>query len=96
MSQTVSPGADKLYGVQRVCRIWEQARSTFYDVGRQTSDEPPKRRGPRPSISDEDLLGMICHDLATLAVYPAKGTARSGRVFAFVTACESLANGCCV
>lgn len=65
MSQTVSPGADKLYGVQRVCRIWEQARSTFYDAGRPTSDEPLKRRGPRPSISDEDLLGLIRHDLAT-------------------------------
>ena len=65
MSQTVSPGADQPYGVQRVCRIWEQARSTFYHANRPASDEPPKRRGPRPSISDENLLALIRHDLAT-------------------------------
>lgn len=65
MSQTVSPGADQPYGIQRVCRIWEQARSTFYHASRPVSDEPSKRRGPRPSISDEDLLMLIRHDLAT-------------------------------
>jgi len=65
MSQTVSPGAEQPYGIQRVCRIWEQARSTFYNAGRQESGDPPKRRGPRPSISDEDLLELIRHDLAT-------------------------------
>ena len=65
MSQTVSPGADRSYGIQRVCRIWEQARSTFYHAGRQESDEPPKRHGQRPSISDEDLLELIRHNLAT-------------------------------
>ena len=65
MSQTISPGADKPYGVQRICRIWEQARSTFYQAGRQASGMIPRRRGPRPSISDEDLLERIRHDLAT-------------------------------
>ena len=24
MSQTISPGAQKPYGVQRVCRIWDE------------------------------------------------------------------------
>jgi hypothetical protein len=65
LGQTVSPGADQPYGVQRVCRIWEQARSTFYHARRPVSEEPSKRRGPRPSISDEDLLMLIHHDLAT-------------------------------
>lgn len=65
MSQTVSPGAAKPYGIQRVCRTWEQARSTFYHASRPVSDEAPKRRGPQPSISDEDLLALIRHDLAT-------------------------------
>lgn len=65
MSQTISPCADQAYGVQRVCRIWEQARSTFYNTDRQASNEPPKRRGPRPLISDDDLLALIRHDLAT-------------------------------
>ncbi|PNU20614.1 IS3 family transposase [Geothermobacter hydrogeniphilus] len=65
MSQTVSPGTDKPYGIQRVCRIWEQARSTFYSATRQVSDVPPKRRGPHPSISDADLLELIRQDLAS-------------------------------
>lgn len=65
MSQTVSRGADQPYGVQRVCRIWEQARSSFYHANRQVSKEPLKGRGPRPSISDEDLLTLIRYDLAT-------------------------------
>ena len=65
MSQTISLDTEKPYGVQRVCRIWEQARSTFYNAGRQVSGTTPGRRGPRPSISDEDLLEMIRHDLAT-------------------------------
>ena len=65
MSQTVSPGVGQPYGAQRTCRIWEQARSTFYHAGQQAADEPPKRRGPRPSINDEDLLELIRHDLAT-------------------------------
>ena len=65
MSQTVSPGADKPYGVQRVCRIWEQARSTFYHVALQDSRPAAGRRGPRPLISDDELLELIRHDLAT-------------------------------
>jgi transposase InsO family protein len=65
MSQTISPGAEKLYGVQRVCSVWEQARSSFYHASRQTPESVPKRRGPRPAISDEDLLTLIRHDLAT-------------------------------
>lgn len=65
MSQTISPGAEKPYGIQRICRIWERARSTFYHAGRQISGTAPGRRGPKPSICDEDLLGLIRHDLAT-------------------------------
>jgi putative transposase len=65
MSQTISPGTDKPYGVQRICRLWEQARSTFYHAGCQSSGTAPGLRGPRPSICDEDLLERIRHDLAT-------------------------------
>jgi len=65
MSQTISPGAGKPYGVQRVCHIWEQARSSFYHASRQIPQISPKRRGPKPSISDDDLLALIRHDLAT-------------------------------
>lgn len=65
MSKTISPGAEKPYGVQRVCDIWEQARSSFYHASRAVPSSTPRRRGPRPLISDEDLLTLIRHDLAT-------------------------------
>lgn len=65
MSQTISPGADRPYGVQRVCTVWEQARSSFYHASRSVSPAAAKRRGPRPLISDEDLLALIRDDLAT-------------------------------
>ena len=65
MSQTISPGAGKHYGVERVCALWEQARSSFYHAGRSIAQAAAKRRGPKPSISDEVLLPLIRHDLAT-------------------------------
>jgi transposase InsO family protein len=64
MSQTISPGTDKPYGVQRVCTIWEQARSSFYHAVLQVPQAAPKRRGPKPLISDETLLTLIRDDLA--------------------------------
>ena len=47
------------YGVQRVCHVWEQARSSFYYAARHVPQAAPKRRGPCRSISDEDLLGGL-------------------------------------
>nr|WP_282755502.1 IS3 family transposase [Desulfuromonas thiophila] len=64
MSQTISPGAGRPYGVQRVCTIWEQARSSFYQASRPIAPAVPKRRGPCPLISDEKLLALIRDDLA--------------------------------
>lgn len=67
MSQTISSGAAKPYGVLRVCQIWEQARSTFYNTAQlhatAVSRPVPQRRGPRPSIPDEALLELIRADL---------------------------------
>ena len=55
------------YGLQRVCAAWGFARSSFYAMkSRQqaTAERPPaKRRGPKPSISDEALLVAIEADL---------------------------------
>ena len=68
MSQTVSEGSAKPYGVERVCDVWEQARSTFYD--RQERAEKlaqgirPGKRGPKPAVPDEELLVLIRSDLA--------------------------------
>ena len=52
MSQTISPLAEKPYGVERVCQIWEQARSTFYNTARHAATAEarpaPQRRGRVP------------------------------------------------
>lgn len=65
MSQMVSPEANRVYGIQRVCRIWGQARSTFYHKTRQSALRPALRRGPRPSVDDDTLLAMIQKDIET-------------------------------
>ena len=67
MSAATSPGTGLDYGLQRVCAAWGFARSSFYAMkSRQqaTAERPPaKRRGPKPSISDEALLVAIEADL---------------------------------
>lgn len=61
MSQTCSPSTQRCYGLARVCRMWEVARSTVYlTQARQTA--PPtsaQKRGPKPRWSDEVLLEKI-------------------------------------
>lgn len=68
MSQTVSEGSAKPYGVERVCDVWEQARSTFYDrqerVQKLAQGIKPGKRGPKPCLSDAELLDLIRRDLA--------------------------------
>ena len=67
MSQTISEFNGRPYGVQRVCQVWEQARSTFYERTQRTLQSPERtrcRRGPRPVVCDEELLELIRRDLA--------------------------------
>ena len=56
------------YGLERVCRLWEQSRSAFYArrarLQRSASAEGPCRRGPTPALSDAQLLAAIRNDLA--------------------------------
>lgn len=55
MSQTISPSANQPYGVARVVRVWELARSSFYaDRIRRTIPRQLGKRGPR-TLSDEEL-----------------------------------------
>jgi putative transposase len=69
MAEAISPATGRCYGVARVCRVWESPRSSFYakrqtnvdDAGARSS---PARRGPKPAISDADLLVAIRADLA--------------------------------
>jgi transposase InsO family protein len=66
MSRETSPGAGKRYGLQRVCRVLEVPRSTIY--ARRAREKVftlhPRRRGPKPTVSDDALLEAIRADLA--------------------------------
>jgi len=68
MSTATSPGAGLAYGVERVCAVWGLARSSFYAMKSRreaAAGRPPaRRRGPKPTIADADLLAAIRADLA--------------------------------
>ena len=67
MSRAISEGAGKPYGLERVCRVLGFPRSTLY--ARQARESTrviplhPMRRGPKPTVSDAELLVAICADL---------------------------------
>ena len=60
MSQACSISTGKTYGLQRVCRVWDFARSTLYEH-RQKRRFPrlANRRGPQGPCSDEQLAQHI-------------------------------------
>jgi putative transposase len=67
MAAATSPATGRTYGVRRVCAIWRVARSSFYDARRQEGrpqQSPAGRRGPKPVLSDVELLVAIRRDLA--------------------------------
>src|SRR5215216_6905121 len=69
MAEATSPATGHRYGVARVCRAWEIARSSFYAAREAATDstapaERSTRRGPKPAVSDEALLAAIRADLA--------------------------------
>ena len=63
-----SPATGRCYGIARVCRVWGVPRSSFYaarETGTSTGPaRRPARRGPKPAMSDQDLLAAIQADLA--------------------------------
>ena len=62
MSQAISPSAGYPYGLARVCRVWNFARSTVYyrrDVARRPTGKLQKR-GPKKWTTDAELLARIC------------------------------------
>lgn len=68
MSATISPAAGRPYGVERVCRVFEYPRSSYYN--RQAVERIPEaerpvllKRGPKTPLSDEELLVEIRADL---------------------------------
>ena len=69
MADVTSPTAGRRYGVARVCQVWKVPRSSFYAAQQASAAEAgpepsPARRGPKPAISDDDLLAAIRADLA--------------------------------
>ena len=97
MSQTTSATTGRRYGLERVCRLWEQSRSAFYARRarlQRASAEGPCRRGPTPALSDAQLL---CGDSQRLWPAPrsrARAIARSTRGCGSSTGCGSRARGC--
>ena len=68
MSVSASPSTGKVYGVERVCSAWGVPRSSFYNQHSSKSQAgeakpPKKKRGPKPKISDEELLELIRQDI---------------------------------
>ena len=68
LSATTSAATGRRYGIQRVCQAWDRARASLY--ARQTREhqrqegQEPARRGPKPTVSDAQLLAAIHTDLA--------------------------------
>ncbi|MGQ9862855.1 MAG: transposase [Thiobacillaceae bacterium] len=68
MSRETSAAIGKPYGLKRVCRVLEFPRSSIYARQKRESATVaprfPQRRGPKPTVSDADLLAAIRADLA--------------------------------
>jgi hypothetical protein len=69
MADATSPATGRRYGVARVCQAWEVPRSSFYAARAAAAESTkagasPTRRGPKPAVSDADLLAAIRADLA--------------------------------
>ena len=98
MSAATSPGTGLAYGAARVCAAWDFARSSFYALkSRQHATaerRPAKRRGPKPSISDQALLTWPSRPTWRHPPGRARDTARSGLGFGSVVASGLPASGC--
>ena len=57
MSQTLSASTGAAYGVERVCLVWDQARSTFYDR-RERSQR--RAEGPDAGQTRSQAAGAGC------------------------------------
>jgi transposase InsO family protein len=64
MSRQVSPSTERVYGLQRVTRIWGVSRATIYRHRRPAAAVARKRPGPLGAMADEDLVAAIRQRLA--------------------------------
>lgn len=64
MSHKTSPSIKKPYGLKRVCQTWKVPRSTVYDHRKRKASQILKHRpGPKPKISNEEVLSLIRQDI---------------------------------
>src|SRR3954465_15458351 len=59
MSRQVSPSRDRVYGLQRVTRIWGVSRATIYRHRHQPEALDRRRPGPLGAMADEELVRAI-------------------------------------
>ena len=60
MSGAQSISTRRAYGVQRVCRVWDRARSSVYARRQATpSPAPCRRRGPVGAAPDDVLVAHV-------------------------------------
>jgi putative transposase len=59
MSRQVSPSTDRVYGLQRVTRIWGVSRATIYRHRYRWEAIERRRPGPLGAMADEDLVREI-------------------------------------
>lgn len=59
MSRRASPSTGKVYGLQRVARLWGVARATVYRHRRPIQVVERQRPGPRGAASDDVLVAAI-------------------------------------
>ena len=61
MSATMSPSALKLYGIKRVCTVWNISCATMqrHKVLALHGASPRKKRGPKTCLADEQVLQEI-------------------------------------
>ncbi len=61
VSAAPSPSTGIRYGISRVCRLWEVARSGFYAARkrRESCGIEKRKTGPKTAVSDQELVAMI-------------------------------------
>lgn len=59
MSRAASPSTGRIYGLARVCRIWNMAKSTYYWQKKNVTQTSKKRPGPRGPCHDPQLVEHI-------------------------------------
>jgi hypothetical protein len=98
MADTVSPATGRRYGAERVCKVWGLPRSSYYAARRVEDGQPAPRskgrRGPKPGVSDADLLAAIRADLKR-SPWSGEGHRKSGRGCGCWMGFVPPASGCC-